>query len=99
MPFVTTLELPDLNQLTNDPIAHSPWWLVIPTTFPIDIPKFHLNPGEDPFTHVLLIMCGVLKTLSMMTLSVYIFSSAHLSVWKQDGILNYHELRLVILAP
>jgi len=28
-PFVATLELLDLNRLTNDPIAHTPWWLLI----------------------------------------------------------------------
>ena len=30
LPFIATLELRDLNQLTNDPIAYTPWWLVIP---------------------------------------------------------------------
>ena len=29
-PFVVTLELPDLNRLTNDPINYAPWWPVIP---------------------------------------------------------------------
>lgn len=52
-PFVATLELPDLNRLTNDPIAYAPWWPVIPHKLPLDIPKFNGNPGEDPSNHVM----------------------------------------------
>lgn len=32
-PFLVTLELSDLTQLTNNPIAHSPCWLIILTNF------------------------------------------------------------------
>ena len=46
-PFVATLELPDLNWLTNDPIKYAPWWPVIPHKLPSDITKFNGNPGED----------------------------------------------------
>lgn len=53
MPFVTTLELPDLNRLTNDPILYSAWWPVIPHKLPFDIPKFNGNPGEDSSNHVM----------------------------------------------
>ena len=55
MPFVATFELPDLNQLTNDPILYAPWWLVIPPKLPSDIPKFNRNPREDPSNHVMTI--------------------------------------------
>ena len=50
---MATLELPDLNQLTNDPIAYAPWWPVILHKFPSDIPKFNGNPGEGPSNHVM----------------------------------------------
>jgi hypothetical protein len=53
LPFVATLELPDLNRLTNDPIAYAPWWPAIPHKLPSDIPKFNGNPGEDPSNHVM----------------------------------------------
>ena len=53
LPFVTTLELLDLNRLTNDPINYAPWWSVIPHKLPSDIPKFKENPREDPLTHVM----------------------------------------------
>lgn len=42
-PFTATLKFLDLNRLTNDPITHSPWWSVIPTKFPSDIPKVNGN--------------------------------------------------------
>jgi len=52
LPFVATLELPDLNRLTNDPILFSAWCPVIPQK-PSDIPKFNGNPREDPSNHVM----------------------------------------------
>ena len=52
-PFVATLELSDLNRLTNDPIHYLPWWLVIPHKLTSEIPKFNGNSGEDPSTHVM----------------------------------------------
>jgi len=51
--FVATLELPNLNWLTNDPIAYIPWWLVIPHKIPSDIHKCNGNLGEDPSNHVM----------------------------------------------
>jgi len=51
--FVATLELLDLTQLTNNLVAHLPWWSIIPTKLPYDIQKFNGNPGEDPSTHVM----------------------------------------------
>lgn len=52
-PFIATLELLDLNWLTNDPIAYVPWWLVIPHRLPSYILKFNGNLGEDPSNHVM----------------------------------------------
>jgi hypothetical protein len=53
LPFLATLDLPDLSRLTNDPILHSPFWPVIPAKLPSDIPKFDSKPGEDPNNHVM----------------------------------------------
>jgi len=52
-PFVATLKLLDLTRLTNDPITHFPWWPIIPTKFPSDIPKFNGNLRECLSTHVM----------------------------------------------
>ena len=52
-PFVATLELPDLNRLTNDPINYAPWWPVIPHKLPSNIPKFNGNHIKYPLTHVM----------------------------------------------
>ena len=52
-PFVVTLELPNLNRLTNDPIHYAPWRPVIPHKLPSDFPKINGNPGEDPSNHVM----------------------------------------------
>ena len=51
---MATLKLPNLTWLTNDPIAHSPWWLIILSKFPSDIPKFNGNLGEDLSMHVMM---------------------------------------------
>lgn len=53
LPFMATLELPDLSRLTNDPIAYAPWWLAILHKLPSDIPKFNGNTGEDSSNHVM----------------------------------------------
>ena len=53
LPFVATLELPDLNRLINDPIDYAPWWSVIPHKLLSDIPKFNGNPSEDLSNHVM----------------------------------------------
>ena len=53
LPFLATLNLPDLSRLTNDPVAHDPAWLAVPTKLPSDIPKFEGKPGEDPSEHVM----------------------------------------------
>jgi hypothetical protein len=53
LPFLATLDLPDLSRLTNDPIYHSPVWPAILAKLPSDIPKFDGNYGEDPNNHVM----------------------------------------------
>ena len=53
LPFIATLDLPDLSRILNDPIHHSPQWPVIPTKLPSDIPKFNGKVGEDPNNHVM----------------------------------------------
>ena len=40
LPFLATLNLPDLTKLTNDPINYNPTWSPVPTKLPSDIPKF-----------------------------------------------------------
>lgn len=44
-PFLYSLNLPDLEKLTNGPIYHDPWWPPMPIKLPYDIPKFEGNPG------------------------------------------------------
>jgi hypothetical protein len=53
LPFLATLDLPDLSQLTNDPIYHSPVWPAIPAKLASDIPKFDGKSEEDPNNHVM----------------------------------------------
>jgi hypothetical protein len=53
LPFLATLDLPDLSRILNDPILHSPYWPVIPAKLPSDIPKFDGRSGEDPNNHVM----------------------------------------------
>jgi hypothetical protein len=51
--FLATLDLPDLSRILNDPILHSPYWLVIPDKLSSDIPKFDSRAGEDLNNHVI----------------------------------------------
>jgi hypothetical protein len=53
LPFLATLDLPDLSRILNDPIHHSPQWPVIPAKLPSDIPKFDGKVGEDPNNYVM----------------------------------------------
>ena len=52
LPFLATLNLPDLSGLTNDPVAHDSAWPAIPTKLPSDIPKFKGKLREDLSEHV-----------------------------------------------
>ena len=53
LPFLATLDLPDLSKLINDPIRHNPLWPPIPVKLPSDIPKFDGKQGEDLWNHVM----------------------------------------------
>jgi hypothetical protein len=53
LPFLATLDLPDLSRILNDPIRHSPQWPAIPAKLPSDIPKFDGKAGDDPNNHVM----------------------------------------------
>jgi hypothetical protein len=53
LPFLATLDLPDLLRLTNDPIQHGSFWPTIPAKLSSDIPKFDEKPREDPNNHVI----------------------------------------------
>jgi hypothetical protein len=53
LPFLTTLDFPDLFRLKNDPILHFPFWPVIPSKLSSDIPKFDIKYGEYPNNHVM----------------------------------------------
>ena len=52
LPFLVTLNIPDLSRLTNDPGAHDSAWPAIPTKLPSNIPKFKGKIGEDLSEHV-----------------------------------------------
>ena len=53
LPFLETLDLPDLSKLINDPIQHNPSWPSILVKFPLDIPKFDGKQGDDPKNHIM----------------------------------------------
>jgi hypothetical protein len=53
LPFLATLDLPDLSRILNDPIRHSPQWPAIPAKLLSDIPKFDGKAGDDPNNHVM----------------------------------------------
>jgi hypothetical protein len=53
MPYLASLNIPDLTKLTNDPILHDPTWLAMPTKLPSDIPKFEGKASDDPANHVM----------------------------------------------
>jgi hypothetical protein len=53
LPFLATLDLPDLSRILNDPVFNSPYWHVIPAKLPYDIPKFGSRSGEDPNNHIM----------------------------------------------
>ena len=45
LPFLATLNLPDLLILTNDLVSYDPAWMTVPTKIPSDIPKFEEKLG------------------------------------------------------
>ena len=52
LPFLATLELPNLSKLTNDPIRHHFAWPPVPVKIPVDISKFNGKTGEDLANHI-----------------------------------------------
>jgi len=52
LPFLASLEFPNLSKLTNEPIQHHPAWPPVPVKIPTDIPKFDGKNGEDPANHI-----------------------------------------------
>ena len=48
LPFLDTLKLPDLSNLTNELVCHDPIWLVVSAKIPLEILKFEGNNGDDP---------------------------------------------------
>ena len=53
LPFIATLDLPDLSRLMNDPIFYLPYWSSMPNKLPNDILKFEGKSGEDPSNHIM----------------------------------------------
>jgi hypothetical protein len=53
MPYLASLNIPDLTKLTNDPILHDTAWPAMPTKLPSDIPKFEGKAGDDLANHVM----------------------------------------------
>ena len=47
LPFLATVDFPNLSWLIKDPIHHDPSWLTIPINLHLDIPKFDGKPSED----------------------------------------------------
>ena len=52
LPFLATLNLPDLSRLMNDPVSHDLAWPSVPSKLPLEIPKFEGKLEEDPSEHV-----------------------------------------------
>ena len=52
LPFLATLNFPDLSKFTNDLVSHDVMWLVFPSKIPSDIQKFEGKNGEEPGEHV-----------------------------------------------
>jgi hypothetical protein len=50
MPYLASLNIPNLTKLTNDPMLCNPAW---PTKLPSDIPKFEGKAGDDPTNHIM----------------------------------------------
>ena len=52
LPFLATLELPNLSKLTNHPILHHPAWPLVPIKIPTNIPKFEGKTRYDPTSRI-----------------------------------------------
>ena len=47
LPFLVTLNFPDLSRLANDLVSHDLTWSVVPAKLPPNIPKFEGKTSED----------------------------------------------------
>lgn len=76
LPFLATLELPDVSRLTNDPILHSLYWPLMLSKILSDCPKFDGKAKEDPQAHVMTyhLWCS---------LNSYMDDSIHLRLFQQ----------------
>jgi hypothetical protein len=52
LPFLATLNLPDLSKLMNEPVCHDPTWPPIPHQASFRYSEFEGKNGEDPGDHV-----------------------------------------------
>ena len=52
LPFLATLNLPDLSRLMNNLVSHDLSWPAFPNKLPSNISKFEGKAGEDPSEHV-----------------------------------------------
>jgi hypothetical protein len=70
LPFLATLNLPDLSKLMNDPMSHDPTCPPVLTKLPYDILKFEGKNGEDLDDNVTTFTFGAHRTPLMMILFV-----------------------------
>jgi hypothetical protein len=54
IPYLASLNIPDLTKLKNDPICHDATWPIMLTKFPSNIPKFEGKLEEHPTNHVMI---------------------------------------------
>jgi hypothetical protein len=52
LPFLSTLNLPELSRLMNDLVHHDLTWPLVPTKIYSDIPKFEGKTGDNPGDHI-----------------------------------------------
>lgn len=52
IPFLTPLDLPNFEKLTNETIYHDLRWKTMPSKLPFSIPKFEGKLGESPSMHI-----------------------------------------------
>jgi hypothetical protein len=52
MPYLASLNIPNMCKLINEPILHDPSWPNMAIKLPSDIPKFEGKSGEDPANHI-----------------------------------------------
>ena len=61
LPFLTTLNPPDLSRLTNDPVAHDPAWPVVPTKLPSEYLSSRENQERIQANTLLCFTYGALR--------------------------------------